>query len=146
MSNPSDFVIENGVLTRYKGPGGDVEIPDNVTCIGNSAFFSYRSLTGVTMKEDVKCIDDKAFIWDNFYDEESAINQYDITFFTKEKDSDLFKRFSETHLQRGYTLNEMKKYIKKAGLEFVRAFDVDTNGEVTKTSERIAVIARESGK
>ena len=49
-------------------------------------------------------------------------------------------------MQRGYTLNEMKKYIKKAGLEFVRAFDVDTNGEVTKTSERIAVIARESGK
>ena len=25
MSSASDFVIENGVLTKYTGPGGDVE-------------------------------------------------------------------------------------------------------------------------
>ena len=28
MSSASDFVIENGVLTEYKGPGGDVVIPE----------------------------------------------------------------------------------------------------------------------
>ncbi|MBP5599869.1 MAG: class I SAM-dependent methyltransferase [Lachnospiraceae bacterium] len=106
--------------------------------------YKYKNVIGdATIAEN---LEDKAFIWDNFYDEETSINQYDITFFTKEKDSELFKRFSETHLQRGYTLNEMKKFIKKAGLEFVKAFDVDTNGEVTNKSERIAVIARESGK
>ena len=28
MSGNSDFVIENGVLVKYNGPGGDVVIPE----------------------------------------------------------------------------------------------------------------------
>lgn len=28
MSNLSEFVIENGTLKKYVGPGGDVVIPD----------------------------------------------------------------------------------------------------------------------
>ena len=38
MSNASDFVIENGVLKKYVGSGGDVVIPEEVTAIGNGAF------------------------------------------------------------------------------------------------------------
>ena len=38
MSNPNDFIIENGVLKKYTGPGGDVVIPDGVTEIGAFAF------------------------------------------------------------------------------------------------------------
>ena len=38
MSNPNDFVIENGVLTKYIGSGGDVVVPDGVTEIGENAF------------------------------------------------------------------------------------------------------------
>ena len=38
MSNASDFIIENGVLTKYVGPGGDVVIPEGVTEIGADAF------------------------------------------------------------------------------------------------------------
>lgn len=30
MGNKQDFVIENGVLTKYTGPGGDVTIPEAV--------------------------------------------------------------------------------------------------------------------
>ena len=37
MSNPNDFVIKNGVLTKYKGEGGDVVIPDGATSIGNAS-------------------------------------------------------------------------------------------------------------
>ena len=38
MSNASDFIIENGVLRKYVGPGGDVVIPEGVTEIGIKAF------------------------------------------------------------------------------------------------------------
>ena len=41
MSNTSDFIIENGVLTKYVGPGGDVVIPEGVTEIGEGAFVGY---------------------------------------------------------------------------------------------------------
>ena len=38
MENMQDFVITKGVLEEYKGPGGDVTIPEGVTEIGSSAF------------------------------------------------------------------------------------------------------------
>ena len=38
MSNASDFIIENGVLKKYVGPGGDVTVPEGVTAIKDDAF------------------------------------------------------------------------------------------------------------
>ena len=61
MSNPSDFIIANGVLTKYVGPGGDVVIPEGVTNIGNRAFSMCRSLTCVTIPKGVTSIGDDAF-------------------------------------------------------------------------------------
>ena len=34
----NDFIIENGVLKKYTGNGGDVVIPDGITEIGSGAF------------------------------------------------------------------------------------------------------------
>lgn len=56
MSNPSDFVIENGVLKKYVGPGGDVVIPAGVTSIGKEAFEGCSRLTSVTIPDGVTCI------------------------------------------------------------------------------------------
>ena len=63
MSDPSDFVIENGVLTKYTGPGGDVVIPEGVTSIGDGAFCGCNSLTSVTIPDGVTSIGDRAFQW-----------------------------------------------------------------------------------
>ena len=38
MRENNDFVIENGVLKEYHGPGGDVVIPEEVKEIGEKAF------------------------------------------------------------------------------------------------------------
>ena len=38
MSSNNDFEIENGVLVKYTGAGGDVVIPDGVTSIGHWGF------------------------------------------------------------------------------------------------------------
>ena len=81
MENKQDFVIENGVLTRYIGLGGDVTIPAGVTKIGECAFygcieidewddeewddeeyvFGRMDLTSVTIPEGVTEIGDDAF-------------------------------------------------------------------------------------
>ena len=39
----SDFVIENGVLKKYTGEGGDVVIPEGVKEIGEQAFIWSKS-------------------------------------------------------------------------------------------------------
>ncbi len=61
MSSASDFIIENGVLKKYVGPGGDVIIPDGVTSIESHAFFGCRSLTCVTISDGVTSIGRYAF-------------------------------------------------------------------------------------
>ena len=89
-----------------------------------------------------------SFIWENYYDSEGMINEYDLTIFVREseEDADIFRKFEETHFQRGYTLEQMKTFLEQAGLTFLKAFDADTLEPVTQTSERIYCVAQESGK
>ena len=61
MSNINGFVIENGVLKKYQGQGGDVVIPEGVTSIGDWAFYDCLSLTSVVITEGVTSIGTGAF-------------------------------------------------------------------------------------
>lgn len=53
MSEQKDFIITKGVLEKYTGPGGAVEIPAEVTVIGKGAFAGNEDLTAVTIPEGV---------------------------------------------------------------------------------------------
>lgn len=61
MSNASDFVIENGVLKNYVGPGGDVVIPSGVTRIAMEAFQMCRTIDAVKLPDGMKEIGQAAF-------------------------------------------------------------------------------------
>ena len=105
--------------------------------------YKYKEILGEqTIAENRE---ESSFIWENYYDVEEEINEYDLTIFVQTQE-DLFQRFTETHLQRGYTLEQMQEILQKAGLVFLKAIDVDTQGEVTEQTERICIIAREHGK
>ena len=60
MSNSSDFVIEDGRLVKYVGPGGDVVIPDGVTVICDDAFEKCK-LNSVSIPKSVEAIGKYAF-------------------------------------------------------------------------------------
>ncbi len=111
--------------------------------------YKYETVIGDSVIAENR--DDCSFIWENYFDPESGINEYDLTVFAREQEAsvsgqELFARFQEVHFQRGYTLEEIKSLIEGAGLAFVRAFDADTLKEVTDKSERIYCIAQEKVK
>ena len=105
--------------------------------------YKYENVIGDSVIAENR--EDCSFIWENYFDSETAVNEYDLAIFKKEKNG-LFSRHCEVHCQRGYTLEEMKGFIDAAGLEFVRAYDADTLLEVTAESERIYCVAKEHGK
>ena len=57
----SDFVIENGILKKYTGPGGDVVIPEGVTEIGDRAFYECSDLESVVIPAGVTKISRSAY-------------------------------------------------------------------------------------
>ena len=77
---------------------------------------------------------------------EEKINEYELSLFIREEDSDLYRKFQETHFQRAYDLKTIKELIEESGLEYITAYDAFTRNAPTETSERIYVIARERGK
>lgn len=124
------------LVNNYLYPGGIFVFDFNTV-------YKYETVIGDTTIAENR--EECSFIWDNYYHDEERINEYDLTIFVEEEE-ELFRRFSETHYQKGYTLDEMKQFVKKAGLEFVTAMDADTHEAVTDESERIYVVAREIQK
>ncbi len=61
LLHQDDFDIQNGVLTKYNGPGGDVVIPEGVTSIGEEAFRGCSALKSLSLPQSLKHIADYAF-------------------------------------------------------------------------------------
>ncbi len=124
------------LVNNYLDPGG-------VFIFDLNTLYKYRELLG----EQTICEnrEDASFIWENFYDEEEQINEYDLTLFVQEE-SGLYQKFEETHFQRGYELLTIRRLLEAAGMEYVTAYDAFTREEPREDSERIYVIAREKGK
>ena len=84
--------------------------PKGVFIFDLNTEYKYRELLADnTFAEDRE---ESSFIWNNFYDEEDKVNEYDLTLFVKE--GELYRKFEETHYQRAYSLEEIKQAICRA--------------------------------
>ena len=61
MADANEFVIKNGVLKSYRGPGGDVVIPEGVTEIGENAFRDCEKLARVELPQALEDWEPSAF-------------------------------------------------------------------------------------
>lgn len=102
--------------------------------------YKYREQLGdQTIAEDREEI---SFIWDNYFDQETGINEYDLSIFIRESDG-RYRKYEETHYQRAYKLSEIQKAIEQAGMEYITAYDAFTKEPPKPDSERIYIIAKE---
>ena len=133
---------ENDLLTVFRLVNNYLD-PGGVFIFDLNTVYKYREELGeTTIAENRK---EGSFIWDNYYDEESGVNEYDLTLYIRE-DDDRYRRYEEIHYQRAYPLDMVKRLLAEAGMEFLAAYDAFTREPVRADSERIYVIAKEHGK
>lgn len=128
-----DLLEVFSLVNTYLDPGG-------IFIFDMNTEYKYRELLG----ERTICENREAcsFIWDNYYDVEERINEYDLTLFVREQD-DLFRKFEEIHYQKCYRIETIQQLIEESGLEFVAVYDAFTRKPPTAVSERVYFVARE---
>ena len=113
--------------------------PGGVFIFDCNTSYKYREAIGESTIAEAG--DDVSFIWDNYYDEDENVNEYDLTLFIKREDG-LYERAEETHLQRGIEKEDIESLASKSGLEIMLIADSDTDGEVSGETERIYAVLK----
>lgn len=117
--------------------------PEGVFIFDLNTVYKYEHLLGENTIAENR--DDCSFIWDNDYDRDTMINEYDLALFIREEDG-LYRKYEETHFQKAYSIETVKQAIAEAGMDFVAVYDAFTKEPPGEDSERIYMIARERGK
>lgn len=120
------------LVENYLFPGG-------IFIFDFNTVYKYAEVIGDTTIAENR--EECSFIWENYYHEEEQINEYEVTVFVKERE-DRYRKFAETHYQRGYSVEQMERLVRNAGLDVVLLLDADTHELVTAESERVYVVAR----
>ena len=117
--------------------------PEGLFIFDFNTEYKYRELIGETVIAEDR--EDVSFIWFNEYDEDSHLNDIDLKVFVQEE-GDIYRKFQEEHIQRGYTLDEIKQLLEESGLIFFEAYEEYTMQAPQPDSGRIVVVAQEHGK
>ena len=136
-----NYLLEEEDIVRTFRLVNNYLFPKGIFIFDFNTVYKYAAVIGdaTIAEEREEC----SFIWDNYYHEAEQINEYDLTIFVRQKTGEgLYRRFQETHYQRGYELEQMKDFLRQAGLVFLEAIDADTQEAVRNESERIYVVAR----
>lgn len=120
------------LIENYLYPGG-------IFIFDFNTLYKYETVIGDTTIAENR--EDCSFIWENYFHEDAHINEYDLTLFVKQEE-ELFQKLTETHYQRGYTLEEMEHFVAESGLTLLKVMDADTQEAPTPESERIYMIAK----
>jgi len=81
-----------------------------------------------------------AYLWQNAYDPGSRLVEMNLSFFLPDG-AGKYTRFTERHVQRAHTAEELLEALDKAGFTDCRAFEAFTLSEPNAASERIQFAA-----
>ena len=120
------------LVRNYLDPGGLFIFDMNTA-------HKYRDVMGDrVIAEDREQV---SFIWYNHYEEEEERNYIDLNLFVREEDG-RYRKFSEMHVQAGYTYEKIAGLIRQSGLTLVNAFDGYSQEPADDISQRILFVCR----
>lgn len=98
----------------------------------------FSDIGETTIAEDRE---DCSFIWENYFDKETNINEYYLSVFVRGNDG-RYDKYEEEHFQRGYTLDEVKKAVEMSGLKIENIYEAFSDNEGNEENVRVYVVAR----
>ncbi len=136
LEDHEDLVQVLKLANNYLDPGG-------IFIFDMNTVYKYREQLGEqTIAENRE---ESSFIWENYFDEEAMVNEYDLTLFIREEDG-RYSKYEETHYQTAFEIPEVCRAVKEAGMELIAVYDAFTREPVKEDSERVYFVVREHGK
>ena len=136
ITDEEDLLDVFKLVNNYLDPGG-------VFIFDLNTVYKYEEILGENVIAENR--EESSFIWENWYDEEEQINEYDLTLFIQNEDG-LYEKYEETHYQRAYDLELVCELLEKAGLKLEAVYDAFTMEAPGEDSERVYFVARECTK
>lgn len=137
ITEKEDLLQTFKLVRNYLDPGG-VFIFDM-----NTPYYYKKKLGEQTICENR---DEGSFIWENYYDPDTKINEFDMTIYIRRNTNDaaheLYERFEETHFQRAYSIAEVKALLKRAGLKDIKVYKAFTKDTPDTVTERVYFLAK----
>ena len=152
ITEKEDLLQTFKLVRNYLDPGG-VFIFDM-----NTPYYYRKKLGEQTICENR---DEGSFIWENYYDPDTKINEFDMTIYIrrnsegqnafktskdkktagKTNNAVYYERFEETHFQRAYSIAEVKALLKRAGLKDIKVYKAFTKDAPDSAAERVYFVS-----
>ncbi len=133
---------EEQLLSTFKWVNNYLE-PQGLFIFDISTEYKYESM--LADKTFAEQTEDAAYIWENYYDAEEAVNEFVVNFFIKNEQGH-YMRTEEYHYQRAYSTDKIKELLDQAGLELIGVYDDYTSNPHHENTLRATFVAREQGK
>ena len=114
---------------------------DGIFIFDLNTVYKYRELLAdhVFAENREEC----SFIWENEFDQQKMLNEYDLTLFVKEGNN--YQKYEEVHYQRAYEISEIQKLLSRAKLQLIVVYEAFTHNLANDENDRIYVVAKKTG-
>lgn len=136
ITEEKDLLQVFRLVNNYLDPGG-------IFLFDLNTIYKYEKILAENVIAENR--EEGSFIWENWYDPETKINEYDLTLYIAREDG-LYERYEETHYQRAYEIGQVCALLEQAGLKPEAVYTAFTLEAPGPESDRVYFVARETAK
>lgn len=133
-----NYIIEEQDLRRVFELAHNYLDPDGIFLFDMNTPYKYEKVLAENVIAENR--EEGSFIWENYYDSEERINEYDLTLYIREEDG-RYSRYEETHFQKAYDIMTVTGLLEEAGFRVEKLLDAETGEALRTETERIFVMA-----
>lgn len=134
-----NYLTEDGELSMAFGRFREGLKEDGILFFDLNTAYKFSHILGENTFAATE--EDAAYIWENYYDEEERINEYNVNFFLRTPEGN-YTRTEEVHYERAFLWEEVEQALQENGFAIVSVYEDYTFTAPKAESQRICVLAK----